>query len=180
MPRAQSLALSDLLHPRFQKRRPGKAAQLASIQLTEGAHPMRNRWTHSFAAVPQSAPQIRALVTDLLHAAVPPDDLRQLMVGVGEAAANAVEHGRGPIHVVVELTACMATVTISDCGDGMDPGRLGAGSGTPSLDAESGRGLYIMSRVCDSVTVGRDHGCMVSIAKRFRPVEPMNGARPTS
>ena len=108
---------------------------------------------------------------------MPAKELRDLMVGVGEAVANAIQHARGPLRVDVELTECEAAVTISDCGGGLDLERLRTADVTAPLDAESGRGLYIMRQMCDSVVVDQGRGCTVTITKSFGPGEP-HGTRP--
>ena len=126
----------------------------------------------TFECEPESAALIRATVNELLRNSMPSADLRELMVGVGEAVANAIEHGRGPIHVDVEVGSDEATVTVGDFGAGIDPERLGASRTPAALDAESGRGLYLMSQMCDSVVVRQNRGCTVSIAKQFGPGRP--------
>jgi len=126
---------------------------------------MRGFCARGFQAHPESAEQIRAWVVGLLQDSVSPDELGELLQGVSEAVANAIRHGSGPIQMHVEVTERAATVRVRDCGGGFDP-KLLTYNACPAPHAESGRGLFIMRQVCDSIGayVGNS-GCMVSLTK---------------
>jgi anti-sigma regulatory factor (Ser/Thr protein kinase) len=145
------------------------AGSVTGVDTENDGKRMRSPWSDTFAATPETAARVRATVADLLGPSMPPDDLFELRVSVGEAVANAIEHGRGPIQIDIELTARQATVTVSDRGNGFDPKHLGATGSAPSLDAESGRGLYIMRQMSDSLAADDGRGCAVSIVKSFVP-----------
>jgi anti-sigma regulatory factor (Ser/Thr protein kinase) len=139
---------------------------------------MRSYFTSIYAARPESAETIRLAVGDLLGPAMPPDELGDLMLGVGEAVANAIAHGRGPIQVHVELTERQATVRVRDCGDGFDPELLHSTGHMPELDAESGRGLHVIRQVSDSLGTYLGRGCTVSITKSLGPSRVFEPKRP--
>lgn len=84
------------------------------------------------------------------------DDLTSLLGAIGEALANAVEHGRTPIPLDVEcrVEPNRIVATVSDAGVGFEhepplPGEL------PEIESERGRGLGIMRRLSDIFAVQR-------------------------
>jgi len=118
--------------------------------------------------VPLSAPLIRSVIQQLLERHLESDDLSELLTAVGEAVANAVRHGRGPLQAHVELTEQRVVVRVRDNGAGFDPHMLYDSEPPSSVDAETGRGLYIMRRACDQVIVSIGNGTVVAIIRERR------------
>jgi anti-sigma regulatory factor (Ser/Thr protein kinase) len=112
------------------------------------------------------------MVTHLLGGRLPADDMDDLLQSVGEAVANAIQHGRGLIRVHVELTDHQATVRVRDSGNGFDPELLKADDLCSGPGAESGRGLHIMRQMSDSVSAYSGAGCTVSITKSLGEAPP--------
>jgi len=128
---------------------------------------MRGYWTRIYPAEPMSAPLIRADVEGLLEPLFQPDELGLLLLAVGEAVANAVRHGAGPVQAHVEVSDNKVVVRVRDCGPGFDANRLYDAEPSP-LDAESGRGLYVIKRATDQVIVTVDHGTVVAMTRKRR------------
>jgi len=128
---------------------------------------VRGYWTHLYPALPASAPLVRADVESLLRPLFEPDELGLLLLAVGEAVANAVRHGKGPLQAHVEVSEHNVVVRVRDGGSGFDSRRLYEAEPSP-LDAESGRGLYVIKRAADQVIVTVDHGTVVAITHRRR------------
>jgi serine phosphatase RsbU (regulator of sigma subunit) len=89
------------------------------------------------------------------------DDLHDLVLAVGEATANAVEHAYGGIGGVVRVTATLdgdeVVVRVRDDGQWREP-----------RGEHRGRGSQIMTRTSDQVSVSRrDTGTEVVIRKRL-------------
>lgn len=91
-----------------------------------------------------------------------------IALAVGEAVANAIEHGSGEDENGCFTVSCVATieklnVTISDCGCGFnledvpDP--------TDAIFSERGRGIYCMKAVMDEVSYQFDSGTTVRMVK---------------
>ena len=102
-----------------------------------------------------------ALAADHVEAALraagwPAGDVPRVAVAVGEAVANAVEHGGGPasapvwVRVTADSGSC--TVRVDDGGPGPDADALASAS-LPAETAVGGRGLYILTALADEVRV---------------------------
>ncbi|MFF8816288.1 ATP-binding protein [Streptomyces pactum] len=106
-----------------------------------------SEFTRRFSSTRRSARLARHLVVERLDAwGIPPTSVPSdiAAVIVGELAANAVTHGRGPDHdfeVRLVLTAESIRIEVAD-------GRTGKRPDTalrqPPADAESGRGLLML------------------------------------
>lgn len=86
---------------------------------------------------------------------------------VGEALANAVEHGRRPHGTLVVqalLTGDGIDVTVSDDGPGFAPGP--AGLDRPAVLAPRGYGIFLIRSVVDRVEF-RDDGRTLWFRKHF-------------
>ena len=129
------------------------------------------------------------MVADLLGPHMASDALDDLQQGLGEAVANAIQHGAGPfIQVHVEVTDRQATVRVRDMGNGFDLNRIRRDDPCPAAEAESGRGLHIIKQMSDRVAAYIGPGCIVSISKELhngssRPIRssrpPIDPARPS-
>jgi anti-sigma regulatory factor (Ser/Thr protein kinase) len=102
-------------------------------------------------AVPQSLPRVRrALGRWMSDLGMGEEDQVGLMVAVGEACANAVEHayrgsGEGHVHVRAEVDVDgLLTVTVADDGTWRPPDRD---------PGDRGRGLLIMRQLVDTVHI---------------------------
>ncbi|OFK23351.1 anti-sigma factor antagonist [Olsenella sp. HMSC062G07] len=99
------------------------------------------------------------------------DCLFDLMLTVGEAIGNAIDHAAGECALVV--LACYedrVVIDVTDCGCGFE---LRAGEAVPRVDetSERGRGIRLMRLLADSVTIGRKpwgKGTLVRIVKLRR------------
>lgn len=98
-----------------------------------------------------------ALVCDAGWAA---DDVTRVALAIGEAVANAVEHGtpdaEASIRVRLDFDGRALTVHVDDGGPGPDPGLLDHASLPANPMATEGRGLYILQAVTNDVDLGAD------------------------
>ena len=80
-------------------------------------------------------------------------DVTRVVLAVGEAVGNAVEHGRGTVTLSAGFDdAGTLRVSIADEGPGPKHGSLDAAT-LPAPDATEGRGLYILAELTDHVAV---------------------------
>lgn len=96
--------------------------------------------------------------------------LRDVLLAVGEAVANAVRHGHSGQDDSSFTVSCLASsdrisVSVSDNGPGFCP------TDRPPFDnaflAESGRGIHCMNTLVDDVSFSFDGGTTVRLVKRF-------------
>lgn len=82
----------------------------------------------------------------------------------GELVGNVVRHAPGPIEIQVDCTGARATLHVLDRGHGFvrDP------SLPPDMLSESGRGLYIVSRLTQSLRIERIAGYGNHVAAELR------------
>jgi stage II sporulation protein AB (anti-sigma F factor) len=82
------------------------------------------------------------------------EDVQALLFAVGEALANAIEHGshERDIEIFAEVENTRLTATVVDHGDGL-PATPAADSHFPEGLVERGRGFPIMQRYADKVNV---------------------------
>ncbi len=96
-------------------------------------------------------------------------DVSRVVLSVGECVSNAVEHGGtgGPIRLVRLQAGGELTVRVLDGGDGPPPASLESPRLPADVFATEGRGLFILSRLADAVSV--DPGGGVRLTFRRRP-----------
>lgn len=117
-------------------------------------------------AVPASLTHIRtALRRWLVNASVTSDDATDILLALGEATANAVEHaygpGRGTVSVHVALDGSDVLATVSD-----------VGRWRPARGENRGRGTTIMKECMDDVDVRSDaSGTTVTMRRRVEQVQ---------
>ncbi len=124
-------------------------------------------------------PALRGLVaTQALRAGATEDQVEAIVVVANELATNAVTHGgfegrmrlwRGAEYVVCEVI---------DSGPGMDEPET-AGVRRPNRTAASGRGLWLVRRLADSVEIDSGEGgtaVAARLALRPRRAIPTGGA----
>jgi anti-sigma regulatory factor (Ser/Thr protein kinase)/putative methionine-R-sulfoxide reductase with GAF domain len=115
-------------------------------------------------AVPESLKDIRAAVRRWLSSVGIEGDLgSDLLLAVGEACTNAVEHAYGPaggdVHLRLELLDGQVVITVRD-----------NGHWRPARGKNRGRGLTLMRKCGDDVEVDRsDEGTTVVIRRLLQP-----------
>jgi sigma-B regulation protein RsbU (phosphoserine phosphatase) len=122
---------------------------------------------------PGRVPDIRAFVGSFLaDLRAPVEASGELLLAVGEAAANASRHGkraegRSEIRVRCALEGESVSVTVADEGPGFDAGGM-ARVELPDSYASGGRGLYLMREFVDRLEVhSSENGTRVILTKRL-------------
>jgi anti-sigma regulatory factor (Ser/Thr protein kinase)/putative methionine-R-sulfoxide reductase with GAF domain len=116
------------------------------------APPHAGRLDLHFSAVPESLSSMRrSLGAWLAASGANEDEAYDVLLAVGEAAANAVEHAYGPVEEEFELTAEARDgdvhVTVAD-----------EGHWRPARGENRGRGILVMREVMDQVDVESGEG----------------------
>lgn len=110
----------------------------------------------SFDAATEDVPRMRRFVARWLQETqVPESDGSDLLLAVAEAINNACQHASPPsgsVHVFCSRQGRRISVCVSDAGDGF-PRDQRPSQAEPPLDASSGRGLFLMQRLTDEVTI---------------------------
>ena len=112
---------------------------------------------------------VKAFLRDLR---APMDASFEVLLAVGEAAANANKYGtypgrRGEMRVYCALEGPSVTITIADEGPGFDPDSP-AYSELPDRFASGGRGLFLMRELMDEVEIdSTDGGTTVTMYRRL-------------
>lgn len=121
---------------------------------------------------PERVPEVRAFVSSFLadvRASV--EISSEILLAVGEAAANATRHGRNPegrseMRVYCALEGPSVSITIADDGPGFDPARIESAQ-LPDRFASGGRGLFLMRAFMDEVEVDpAERGTKVTMFRR--------------
>ena len=86
-----------------------------------------------------------------LDAGLASDDTDRFIIAVNEVVINALQHGGGAVEVAVGLDSGVV-VTVTDGGPGFVPD---GPFHLPPPDQEHGRGLWLVHRLCDDVTIDR-------------------------
>ena len=114
------------------------------------------RWSLPAEApsVPFLRRRLRAVLDD---AGLPPDQVHDLLLAVGEAVSNAIEHALNPtrpgIDVIAEVAHGRVTVVVQDYGE-WRPGPSGR---------HRGRGLTMLSALADTTVTSPGCGTTVTI-----------------
>jgi serine/threonine-protein kinase RsbW len=124
---------------------------------------------------PQRVPEIRRFVGSYLADLRAPVEVSgEILLAVGEAAANAARHGRRPtgrseIRVRCAMKGRDVTITVADDG----PGFVQDPDDEPELPdryASGGRGLYLMREFMDEVDLApTPEGTTVTLVRRLWP-----------
>ena len=121
---------------------------------------------------PERVPEVRAFVASFLADVRAPVEISsEILLAVGEAAANATKHGRNPegrseMRVYCALEGPSVSITIADDGPGFDPARIESAV-LPDRFASGGRGLFLMRSLMDEVEVERgEQGTKVTMFRR--------------
>nr|WP_320132267.1 ATP-binding protein [uncultured Holophaga sp.] len=94
----------------------------------------------------------------LKHMSFSLEDAEQLWLAIQEGIANAMRHGNGldpakPLTVTFTPSRESLSVRIEDCGSGFDPAQVPDPNLPENILKPSGRGVYFMRQVMDSVVV---------------------------
>jgi serine/threonine-protein kinase RsbW len=123
---------------------------------------------------PQQGSAVRRRIAAFGRAAgIDEDELCDLLIAVGEALANAIEHSgtNEPIEVSAWLSGGSLVARVVDRGAGFVP-REPAFAPLPPGEvlAERGRGLFIMAGFSDAIAVesGPGRGTSVTLTHRLR------------
>ena len=89
-------------------------------------------------------------------AGVDEDGAHWIGMAVREAVANAIKHGnkldvKKKVHVTFDLRGSELEITISDEGEGFDPGKVSDPLNPQNLMKTSGRGIFYMKTFMDEV-----------------------------
>lgn len=95
-----------------------------------------------------------------------------IKLSVEEALNNAIKHGNGCdekkiIEVLFDVTSARAEFTITDQGDGFDPGAVPDPTSDENLERPGGRGIMLMRAYMDEVRYNQK-GNQVYMLKRNR------------
>lgn len=122
---------------------------------------------------PSRVSEVRAFVSSFLtDLRVPVDTQTEILLAVGEAAANANRHGRRPegrseIRVYCALEGPSVTITIADDGPGFDPRTVDSET-LPDKFASGGRGMFLMRELMDEVEIeSTDAGTIVTMYRKI-------------
>lgn len=96
-----------------------------------------------------------------------------LRVALGEAVANAIQHGGGEdpsrtVRVVAEFRGEEVRVTVEDEGEGFDPGAVSDPTAPGQRDEPHGRGLFLIRSLVDEVRFNPT-GNAVTLVLRLGP-----------
>ncbi len=120
---------------------------------------MEKRWSSH----PSNVHCAREAVRDVLRALPRPADTDFVELAIGEACANAVEHGSPLGARNAFILRCFASQTselifeVEDEGFDFTPASLTL-SGVPDLESEGGRGLFLIRQIMDGVSIQRVAG----------------------
>ena len=113
----------------------------------------------------ESLADLRHAVGQFVASSIPEHVARDLLLALDEAVANALVHGGGrSVMVHVGVHADKVTATVRDSGGGFDVGHL-VELWPPSPLGENGRGVYIVTRLMDSVTIRSEGGTIVHMSR---------------
>jgi serine phosphatase RsbU (regulator of sigma subunit)/anti-sigma regulatory factor (Ser/Thr protein kinase) len=125
---------------------------------------------------------IRAFVAAFLaDLRAPVDDSAEVLLAVGEAAANATRYGRRPqgrseIRVRCAIDEGELEVAVADDGPGFDVDAA-AGNGPPDPFASGGRGLFLMRSLMESAEIRSSPEGTTVLLRRRLPVPEHAGPR---
>lgn len=126
-------------------------------------------WQYNAATAAEALEAREAFVNYLRNACTADSDFKAAELVFGELVANVVRHAPGPIQLSVDIDV-FGSVTLEVCDTGP------AFTLSPSLPSEvfsaSGRGLYVVSRLCRQMTAIR-----TTVGNRVRVVLPVVASR---
>ena len=123
--------------PRFLPLFPGLDEAISGVR----EQPPRQRTQAALSAEPSAACQARSLLRDLCDRWQLEELRDTALVVVGELVTNSVKHASPPFRLRVELGPRALTVAVSD------QSTAAPRQWTPDLNAEGGRGLFLIERL---------------------------------
>jgi PAS domain S-box-containing protein len=139
-----------------------------SVTSTSDKHPATPRLRFSLAPEPSRLLRARERIRDYLTAhCADPTTVNDIVLAVEEACTNAIRHsGSGEdIDVQLRFSGDELRVSIKDEGRGFDVESFDSHK-RPDPLLDHGRGLYLISRLCDELRLRRDGGLEVDMVKR--------------
>jgi serine/threonine-protein kinase RsbW len=126
-------------------------------------HPVPDTWQVTTTDVGD----VRRRVRDAARrAGLDSDHADRFTVAVNEVVINAIQHGGGVAEVGIRHNSHVV-VTVADNGPGLV---VDAPVTLPPPDQEHGRGLWLVHRLCDDVTIDhRPTGTLVRLSARRTP-----------
>jgi anti-sigma regulatory factor (Ser/Thr protein kinase) len=123
-------------------------------------------WRYASDSAVEALSKRDDFVAALQHHAGAVVDVCAAKIVFTELAANVVLHAPGPIAITLEAADSYAILTVADTG----PGFVFAANLPGDLLSAGGRGLYLVSRHCTTVSVERQNaaGTTVSAILPFR------------
>jgi anti-sigma regulatory factor (Ser/Thr protein kinase) len=122
----------------------------------------------------ESVRRARRAIVEFVKPWFEEESLRDIAISVGEALANAVEHGHGEgddFEVCCQYDGRQVSIEISDHGPGF--ARWNAGDyGPPKSKAPRGYGIFIMHSLMDSIEYAHGGSCCRLVKLRSRAEEP--------
>jgi anti-sigma regulatory factor (Ser/Thr protein kinase) len=114
--------------------------------------------------------RLRASFGAFLHDSCTSDsDFDGAKIVLGELVANVVRHAPGPIDISLRNDDNAIILDVSDTGRGFE-----MAPSLPPLSSESGRGLYLVSHLCKTVSVIHHNGrTTVSAQLPVTPLSPV-------
>lgn len=136
-----------------------ETASLGDLSLADG-----DRLVWFLRPTFRSLSEFRAQVRRVLLGRVPERVAGDVLLALVELVTNAIVHG-GSRRVAIHLgvTSRRVTATVRDAGPGLDLRRL-VESWPPSTAAEGGRGIYLATRLMDSVAIHSGGGTIVHVS----------------
>jgi serine phosphatase RsbU (regulator of sigma subunit)/anti-sigma regulatory factor (Ser/Thr protein kinase) len=122
---------------------------------------------------PSRVSEVRGFVSSFLaDLRAPVDVSTEILLAVGEAAANANRHGhrpdgRGEVRVYCALEGPSVTIVVADDGGGFDPSQVDP-TALPDRFASGGRGMFLMRELMDEVEIeSTDSGTTVTMYRKI-------------
>jgi anti-sigma regulatory factor (Ser/Thr protein kinase) len=117
----------------------------------------------------QGLHDFRTAVREFVRPDLAAEVAEDLLLALDETVTNAIRHGacRPAISVHVSLEQEKVTATVQDGGAGFDIARL-VETWPPRPEAESGRGVYLLTQLMDSVSIFAAGGTIVHMARGLR------------
>ena len=132
----------------------------AKEKISPGYGNTGNTLTFAITSKPESAKLVRNAVDRFLAKRYPRSDAsRELLIAVGEAVANAIEHGASTKDIIIKVVLCgqKVEIVVEDQGLGFDSLQPTAAA-LPPFESERGRGFPIIASCTDSLRIDTQPG----------------------
>jgi anti-sigma regulatory factor (Ser/Thr protein kinase) len=122
---------------------------------------------------PEQGRAVRGRIAAFARSAgVSDDDLTDLLIALGEALANAIEHSKttAPIEVSAWVAGHDLIAQVVDHGSGFVMQPIGVATSREAILTERGRGLLIMSQCADVISVDSfpGRGTAITLSRHLR------------